>query len=255
MPPPPPVPRITPNTTSAPALYSARILRARLRELRELLDPDGDDPAMRKTTILAHSMGGIIAKALVVEPLDAFWKAAFHVPPTKLVLSASDRVALNDAFEWKPDPSVHRIIYVAVPHRGSNFAENPVGRLGRLLTSVPQPFQEFYSRVSAANPGAFTPAYAELGSGKLNSVSSLSPRQPTLRILADLPYAHRVTTHSIIGNRGKSGPLVDSSDGIVPYASSHLADAVSEVVVPAGHGAFRHPAAIAEIKRLLNLPP
>ena len=241
--------------TSAPALYSARILRARLRELRELLDPDGDDPAMRKTTILAHSMGGIIAKALVVEPRDAFWKAAFHVPPTKLVLSASDRVALNDAFEWKPDPSVHRIIYVAVPHRGSRFADNPAGRLGRLLTSVPQPFQEFYSRVSAANPGAFTPAYAELGSGKLNSVSSLSPRQPTLRILADLPYAHRVTTHSIIGNRGRSGPLMDSSDGIVPYASSHLADAVSEVVVPAGHGAFRHPAAIAEIKRLLNLPP
>jgi pimeloyl-ACP methyl ester carboxylesterase len=241
--------------TSAPALYSARILRGRLRELRALLDPDGDDPAMRKTTILAHSMGGLIAKALVVQPRDAFWKAAFNVPPGKLVLSAKDREALNDAFEWKSDPSVHRIIYVAVPHRGSNFADNPVGYLGRLLTSVPQPFQEFYSRVSAANPGAFTPAYAQLGSGKLSSVSSLSPRQPTLRILADLPYAKPVKTHSIIGNRGKSGPLTNSSDGIVPYTSSHLEDTASELVVPAGHGAFHHPAAIAEIQRLLNLPP
>lgn len=241
--------------TSAPALYSARILRGKLRDLRALLDPDGDDPAMRKTTILAHSMGGLIAKALVVEPRDAFWKAAFHVPPGKLVLSASDREALNDAFEWKPDPSVHRIIYVAVPHRGSNFADNPAGRLGRLLTSVPQPFQEFYTRVSAANPGAFTPAYAELGSGKLNSVSSLSPRQPTLRILADLPYAQPVATHSIIGNRGESGLLTNSSDGVVPYTSSHLDEAASELVVPAGHGAFHHPAAIGEIKRLLNLPP
>jgi hypothetical protein len=162
---------------------------------------------------------------------------------------------LNDAFEWKPDPSVHRIIFVAVPHRGSKFADNPAGRLGRLLTSVPQPFQEFYSRISAANPGAFTPAYAELGSGKLDSVNALSPRQPTLRILADLPYAHPVTTHSIVGNRGKSGALADSSDGIVPYTSSHLDEAASELVVPAGHGAFHHPAAIAEIKRLLNLPP
>lgn len=241
--------------TSAPALYSARILRARLRGLRALLDPEGDDPAMRKTTILAHSMGGLIAKALVVEPRDAFWKAAFKVPPGTLVLSASDREALNDAFEWKPDPSVHRIIYVAVPHRGSNFTDNPAGRLGRLLTSVPQPFQEFYTRVSAANPGAFTPAYAELGSGKLNSVSSLSPRQPTLRILAGLPYAQPVTTHSIIGNRGKSGRLANSSDGFVPYQSSHLDEAASELVVPAGHGAYRHPAALAEIKRLLNLLP
>jgi pimeloyl-ACP methyl ester carboxylesterase len=232
--------------TSAPALYSARILRGKLRDLRALIDPDGDDPAMRKTTILAHSMGGLIAKALVVEPGDAFWKAAFNVPPGKLVLSASDR-------EWKPDPSVHRIIYVGVPHRGSNFADNPVGRLGRLLTSVPQPFQDFYTRVSAANPGAFKPAYAELGSGKLNSVSALSPRQPTLRILADLPYAQTVKKHSIIGNRGKSGPLMNSSDGVVPYTSSHLNEAASELVVPAGHGVFHHPAAIVEIKRLLNL--
>jgi hypothetical protein len=61
--------------------------------------------------------------------------------------------------------------------------------------------------------------------------------------------------HSIIGNRGKSGLLANSSDGFVPYQSSHLDEAASEMVVPAGHGAFRHPAAIAEIKRLLNLPP
>ncbi len=234
--------------------YSPRILRGKLRVLRALIDPDGDDPAMRKTTILAHSMGGLIAKALVVEPGDAFWKAAFNVPPRKLVLSASDRETLHDAFEWKPEPSVHRIIYVGVPHRGSNFADNPVGRLGRLLTSVPQPFQDFYTRVSAANPGAFKPAYAELGSGKLNSVSALSPRQPTLRILADLPYAQTVKKHSIIGNRGKSGPLMNSSDGVVPYTSSHLNEAASELVVPAGHGVFHHPAAIVEIKRLLNLP-
>jgi hypothetical protein len=33
--------------TSAPALYSSRLLRAQLRELRQLLDPENDDPAMR----------------------------------------------------------------------------------------------------------------------------------------------------------------------------------------------------------------
>jgi hypothetical protein len=64
-----------------------------------------------------------------------------------------------------------------------------------------------------------------------------------------------VTTHSIIGNPRKSGLLTNSSDGIVPYMTSHLVDAASELVVPAAHGAFHHPTTIAEIKRMLNLPP
>ena len=239
--------------TSAPALYSARILRSQLRELRPLLDLGQDDPAMRRTTLLTHSMGGIIGKALAVEPGDAFWKAAFTVPPSQLKLEPSDRVKLNEAFDWKADPTIHRIIFIAVPHRGSDFADNLIGRIGSWLTKPPNRFQEFYRRVSAANPGAFTPEYADLGSGMLDSVNALSPRQPTLHILADLPFAHPVKVHSIIGNRGRSGPLEQSSDGIVPYSSSHLEEAVSEKIVPTRHRAFSHPEAVAEIKRILKL--
>ncbi len=240
--------------TSAPALYSARILRTQLRELRPLLDPEGDDPAMQRTTLLTHSMGGLIGKALAVKPGDAFWKAAFKVPHETLKLSPADRTALTDAFEWEADRSIHRIIFICTPHRGSAFAENPIGRIGSWLTQPPAPFQAFYQRISAENPGVFTPQYELLGQGKLNSVSALSPGQPTLRILADLPMPYRVKTHSIIGNRGRPGPLEASSDGIVPYTSSHLDTAESELVVPSGHGAFHHPNALSEILRILRLP-
>lgn len=239
--------------TSAPALYSSRLLRAQLRELRTLLDPEQDDPAMRRTTLLTHSMGGLVGKALAMEPGDAFWKAAFTVPHEKLQLAPGDRRMLNDAFEWQADPTIHRIIFIATPHRGSDFAENPIGRIGSWLTRPPSPFQAFYQRISTVNPGVFTAEYAALGRGRLDGVSSLSPRQPTLRILAELPYAHPVKVHSIIGNRGKPGPLEQSSDGIVPYTSSHVPGAVSELIVPSGHGAFRHPDAIAEIRRILKL--
>ncbi len=239
--------------TSAPALYSARLLRAQLKQLRPLLDPEGDDPAMQRTTLVTHSMGGLIGKGLVVRPGDAFWKAAFTQPPASLKLSPADREVLEDAFEWEPDPSIHRIIFICTPHRGSAFADNPIGRIGSWLTKPPTPFQEFFKRVSAANPGAFTPEYAALGRGELDSVSALSPRQPTLRILADLPFPKTVRTHSIIGNRGRQGPLEKSSDGIVPYTSSHLDNAASELIVPTGHGAFHHPAALAEIRRVLKL--
>ncbi len=237
--------------TSAPALYSARLLRAQLHELRRQLDPEGDDPAMRHTTLVTHSMGGLVGKALAVRPGDAFWEAAFTVPPEKLTMNAEDRAMLHDAFSWEPDRSIRRIIFIAVPHRGSDFADNPVGRIGSWLTVPPTPFRQFYERISAANPGAFTPAYAELGSGRLDSVNSLSPRQPTLRILASLPVPPAVQIHSIIGNRGKAGPLERSSDGVVPYVSSHLSNAVSEKIVPEGHGCVSHPDTMAEVRRLL----
>lgn len=240
--------------TSAPALYSARILRNQLREVRALLDPEGDDVASRRTTLLTHSMGGLVGKALALEPGDAFWKAAFKVPPAQLKLSSEDMATLKDAFEWRADPTIHRIIFVATPHLGSSFADNFIGRAGSWLTGPPRPFRQFYERVSATNPGVFTPAYEELGRGKLDSVNSLSPRQPTLHILAGLRFGQHVRLHSIIGNRGKPGPLELSSDGIVPYTSSHLPQAHSEKVVPAGHGAFHHPEAVAEIQRLLMLP-
>lgn len=239
--------------TSAPALYASRILRGQLRELRPLLDPEGDDPAMQHTTLLTHSMGGLIGKSLVVTVGDSFWKAAFRVPPQSLKLTPADRIVLNEAFQWEPDRTIHRIIFISTPHRGSSFADNPVGRVGSWLTKPPGLFQEFFQRVSADNPGAFTPEYEALGAGRLDSVSSLSPRQPTLRILADLPIPPRVKTHSIIGNRGWKGPLRKSSDGIVRYESSHLESAESELIVPARHGAFRHPAAVAEILRILKL--
>lgn len=240
--------------TSAPPLYATRLLRGQLRELRRQLDPGGRDPASQRITLLTHSMGGLVGKGLVVRPRDAFWKAAFRVPHESLHLSPEDRAQLNDAFEWQPDLTVHRIIFVAVPHRGSAFADNFLGRVGSLITAPPQTFHSFYAGITAANPGVFTSDYERLGSGRLDSVHSLSPRQPTIKILASLPLPPGLQVHSIIGNRGKSGPLATSSDGIVPYTSSHLDNAASELIVPAGHRAFHHPMAVAEIKRILKLP-
>ncbi|MEM7600292.1 MAG: hypothetical protein AAF357_02630, partial [Verrucomicrobiota bacterium] len=213
--------------TSAPALYSGRILRTQYREMRRELDPGLDDRASRKTTLLAHSMGGIVARGLITDPGKAFWNAGFTRPLSSLKLNQQDRAALTDAFMWKPDPSVKTVIFIAVPHRGSEYADNAVGRLGQALVKPPNQFQAFYERISAANPGAFTEAYADLGEGRLDSVGALSPRQPTLQILSDLPLGYNPRIHSIIGNRGKEGPIEESSDGIVPYWSSHLDEAVT----------------------------
>lgn len=240
--------------TSAPALYSARMFRTQLRELRRFLDPSGDGVVSRRATLVCHSMGGIISRAHVVSPGDAFWRAAFTVPPEKLRLSPADRATLKEAFEWHEDPTIHRIVFIAVPHKGSPFADNIVGRLGRVLYTAPGKFQEFYRRIATDNPGTLKPAYAGLAKGRHNSAHVLSPKHPTLQILSGLPISSSVNAHSIIGNRDRPGPLAVSSDGFVPYSSSHLPQAESEIVVPSGHSAYQHPAAVTEIKRILLLP-
>jgi hypothetical protein len=58
--------------------------------------------------------------------------------------------------------------------------------------------------------------------------------------------------HSIIGDRGR-GDTPNSSDGVVPYWSSHLASAQSEKIVPSGHEAMADPQAVEEIRRILLL--
>ena len=151
------------------------------------------------------------------------------------------------AFFWEPETHVKRVIYIAVPHRGSHHADNFAGRLGRALVDPPNQFREFYDRISAANPGAFTPAYEALGSGNLDSVGALSPKKPSLAILAGLPNSHAVDEHSIIATRGKPGPLEETSDGVVEYWSSHIDRARSEKIVPYDHYAIDHEESVIEI--------
>jgi hypothetical protein len=56
--------------------------------------------------------------------------------------------------------------------------------------------------------------------------------------------------HTVLGNRGL-GDGSRGSDGVVPVQSARIAAAESELIVPTGHGGFGHPAAVAEIKRII----
>jgi hypothetical protein len=150
---------------------------------------------------------------------------------------------------------VRRVVFIAVPHRGSAFAKNIAGWIGNALTSVPKPFVELYARLDQADPDALQPAFQQtLPRGRLTSIGTLSPNHPMLPRLNALPFASWVQCHSIIGDRGRNGGREEGSDGVVPYTSSHLDGVASELIVPANHSAFRHPAALREIRRILALP-
>ena len=81
-------------------------------------------------------------------------------------------------------------------------------------------------------------------------IDLLTSRSPVLLGLDTLPI--RPPYHTIIGDRGR-GEIPNSSDGVVPYWSSHLAGAQSELIVPGPHGSYALPQTIAELERILSL--
>jgi pimeloyl-ACP methyl ester carboxylesterase len=230
--------------TNAPALYSAMILRRQLDELRKELDPGGKDPAMKRAVVVSHSLGGLLAKSLVVQPGDAFWDAFFTRPMGSLNLSSKERQLLEDAFFWKPRPYVDRVVFCSVPFRGSTWAKSWVGKLGAHLVLVENRFERFFRAIERENPGVLRPEYRSLAGHKITSVSGLSPEDRSTEVFGALPLVPGTASHVIAGSR----------DFVVPPSSARVAGAESFIKVPSGHGSFDDPKAIAEILRILALP-
>jgi hypothetical protein len=94
----------------------------------------------------------------------------------------------------------------------------------------------FVSRFREANPTA---------------IAELDPCSPLLSALCDLGIDPSVSAHSIIADlRDPPGP--GAGDGIVPYSSSHLECALSEVLFHGHHICLNSPAVIGEARRILR---
>ena len=206
-------------------------------QLREALDDAVAHTGLRRKMILiGHSMGGILSRAQVSRISPA---GAEQILPGVSELSDYNRV--RRALIFEPRTDVSRVVFLFVPHRGSRLAANSLGALAVRLIRLPDTLLKEADH--AANQ------LAGLESRRLpTSIHGLSPRSPFLRALS--ATTPTVPVHSIIGNRGR-GDGSAGSDGVVPVRSARVASAESELVVPTGHGGFDHPAAVAEIKRII----
>lgn len=241
--------------TGNPVLVSAYNFRQNLDELRHYLDADGRDPAMQKTVVIAHSMGGLLTKTLITNTGEKMWNNTFTVSASELDMSIVDRQNLQGGLHWKARKDVKKVIYIAVPHRGSKIATSFIGRFAQKIMRIPETIVNLSNDILSLDASALSDeARDAVDDLRLNSIRNLSPNDPTLLALDSLPRAPWVKRYSIIGNRGKPGPLEESSDGVVPYTSSHVAGVESEVIVPGNHGAYKTPEAVREIIRVLKLP-
>jgi pimeloyl-ACP methyl ester carboxylesterase len=225
--------------TGNPPAYSAMRLREELATARRL------HPGMKRYVLVGHSMGGILSRmqATTLERDD--WDVIGKDKAVVLFAKAPPGGLMSRASLFKADPHVARAIFICAPHRGSDMASGPLGKIGRSLIALPA------GLVSTATGMVGDTASILTGNAKQlpNSVTGLSTRNPMLKALDAQPV--RAPYHNIIGDQGKGdSPL--SSDGVVPYWSSHLPRPVSERIVPGPHGACELPETIAELRRILR---
>ncbi len=236
--------------SSLPVVYSAMLLRESVDGFIHQLDPGGTHPVLHRAVLVGHSMGGLLSRIAVSEGGDRYYRHFFRKPVDQLQLSADDRALVRRGLYSPGSVNVARVIFISTPHHGSRLASGPLGGFGRMLLNMPSTVSGQLHNLLARNQHALA------DSGRLqpgSSLDSLTPDGTVIAAVNDLPIRPGVRLHSIIGDRGRGGPPEGSSDGVVPYASSHLPEAESECIVPAGHtGTLLRPETSAEVIRILG---
>jgi pimeloyl-ACP methyl ester carboxylesterase len=225
-----------------PFPYSAAILRQELDQVEKQF------PKLKPMVVIGHSMGGCISRVLLTDSGNQLWLKIFGRPPDEVQLSPKTREYFREELFFRHRPEIGRVIFIAAPLRGSNLATGLIGTLASLIIRNPT----LSSQASQEMLQATNTREEELKPmRRANSVDSLSPKSRFLNAMNTIPIASGVPYHTIIGDRGR-GDSPNSSDGVVPYWSSHMDGAVTQDIVPSGHIAHQDPHAIEDVLRILK---
>jgi pimeloyl-ACP methyl ester carboxylesterase len=227
--------------TGNPMSYSALRFREELEKARQHFG------LSRGIVLVGHSMGGLLSKMQATTTGRTIWDANFGTRSERLYRTVPSDSMLKRGLIFGANPQIKRIVFICTPHRGSELALSSIGRLGTSLISIPA---AFVKSLETTIGGSVETVLGIKGARIPTSIQSLSPTNPTLKALDALPI--EAPHHSIIGDRGRND-TPNSSDGIVPYRSSHLPSAESELVVPGPHGSYDKPQTISELRRILLL--
>jgi pimeloyl-ACP methyl ester carboxylesterase len=226
-----------------PYPYSAALFR------RDLDGIDRAFPNHKRVVLIGHSMGGMICRLMITDAGDKIWRDFFGTSPAKTPLASDTRNFLEESLVFNHQPDVQRVIFISTPHRGSKLASGWIGRIGAAFVRTPRLFTPIYDSTKpllVADPAARTLKRMP------NSVDTLEPNDRFVQAVDKLPITPGIPYYSIMGDRGR-GDTPNSSDGIVPYWSSHLDGAKSELIVNSDHGAQYNAQAIQEVGRILKL--
>lgn len=234
--------------TGYPYPLMAAILRNKLDAINAYY------PDHKPIVVIGHSMGGMIARVLLTDSDMKIWHTFFDTPPEKTPLSKEALQLINKVLIFKHRPEISRVIFASASLRGANMATGFMGRLGGKIIGSPPDLTGVGKELAMLSKPRDDGAKLKRTP---NSIDTLDPNNRFVTTINKMPLAKGIPYNSIIGDRGKGGNLNRippiSTDGLVPYWSSHIDGAESELIVPSGHWSNQNPQAIAEVKRILLL--
>ena len=234
-----------------PYPHSAAILRRELDAIEKRF------PLRKKMVVIGHSMGGCISRLLITDTGDKLWLRDFQkAAGRRCRCRRRAKRCSREALIFRHRPEIGRVIFISAPLRGSDLASNWIGRLGS--SSRESRRCTLLKAGTDAIEGRHVPDATICTLKRIpNSVDTLAPNNRFVRAIKTIPLTPGIPYHVICGDRGKGGnkdktkPVM--SDGVVPYWSSHMDTAESELIVPSDHSAHQNPQAIAEVERILKL--
>lgn len=239
-----------------PTKLPVPIAAARLRELlirsRNELDPGHRDAGYGHMVLVGHSMGGLLSRLQVTDSGADFWQAYFNVPPGEIYrkLDGKTREMIKKALFFHRQENIGRIIFIGAPHRGSVVADGTILRaLSRAVLYLPRTSQQRLKKLTSLPEQDINPVLRDFYSVGEDGAESLSTKHPMFRALEKHPVP--VPFHSIIATLGQKD-VTHSTDGLVPYWSSHLDGAQTEAIVPFPHGCLEKPGTVSEIIKILR---
>ena len=234
--------------SNIPVVASALSLRQSLSEMLGKLDPEGKDAALREMVVIGHSQGGLLTKMTAVSTGDRLWRSISDHPVEELNAKPEVKELIRRYLFLEPLPFVRRVVFISTPHRGSFRATGWVQTLVRKLVTLPGTAIRTTTELFTIRDQVKLPYDVK---NKLpTSVDGMSPQNPVLLALAEIPVASGVEAHSIIAVQGE-GDFTTGNDGVVEYKSAHLEGVASEFIVRSGHSCQGNPLTIEEVRRIL----
>ena len=223
-----------------------------LAAMRESLDPRHEEPALDQMVLIGHSMGGLVSRMQTMQSGDDYWKLVSNEPLAQIKTDPDTRQKLQATFYFQPNPSIRQVVTIGTPHHGSPFSSQTAQWLLGKLIDMPKTIVNGQQKLYLENQGAF-PSQSLLRVD--TSIDSLAPNEPIFPVMQASRRAPWVRYHNIVGvvpEQWWLSTLAGDGDGVVPRASAHVDDAVSEIAVPADHTTVHaHPAAVLEVRRIL----
>lgn len=207
--------------------------------------------AKKDAVLVGHSMGGVIAR-LMVSNADIS-QDAFKLVQNTRIEQFKDKPLFQARLQMQPIPNFSRAIFLATPHRGTEYANRWHTKLARKIIRVPGAFLGAFADTLQGEIG-LKEFVKELGHDLIqNGPSDLSENSKFNVLTKNIQPYTGFKFHSIIGNTVDTTEPQLMSDGIVSYESAYLQGAVSSKVIKGGHSIQETPEAVLELRRILRL--